>query len=75
VTIRGAGGGGFGSAVQVNNGQGTTFARVAIVDNALIGLIVNRGNVQLLSSLVARNTGRGVGGISSQSSGEGFTLI
>jgi hypothetical protein len=75
LTIRGAGGGGFSSAVQVDNGQGTTLARVAIVDNALVGLIVNKGNVQLLSSLVARNTGPGVGGISNQSSGNGFTLI
>jgi hypothetical protein len=75
VTIRGAGGGSFNPAVMVNNGQGTTLARVAIVDNALTGLIVNRGNVQLLSSLVARNTGPVVGGISNQSAGEGFTLI
>ena len=75
VTIRGAGGGGGSPAVQVNNGQGTILARVAIVDNALTALIVNRGNVQLLSSLVARNTGPVVGGISNQSEGQGFTLI
>jgi hypothetical protein len=75
LTVRDAAASDISPAVNVDNAQGLTLARVAIVDNDAVGLAANGGIVQLLSSLVARNTAKAVGGVTAQSGGDGFMLI
>jgi hypothetical protein len=65
LTIRGAAAGTNG-AVSVGNAGPLTLTRLAIVDNATPGLLMNGGTVQLRSSLVARNTAPVAGGVVNQ---------
>jgi CSLREA domain-containing protein len=62
LTVRGSGPGDFVSAVQVNAGP-FTLSRVAVVDNAGIGVNMNGGTALVLSSVIARNTGTGAAGV------------
>jgi CSLREA domain-containing protein len=55
------------AAVQVSNASPLRLTHVAIVDNASLGLDVNGGTVDLNSSLVARNSAPGVGGVANAS--------
>jgi hypothetical protein len=66
LTVRNAGGGsGLSSAVDAGLAAPLTLTRLAIVDNAVTGLFQNGGVVELVRSLVARNIGRGLGGVAS----------
>ncbi len=63
LTLRNAGGAGSDGSLTVQDGRPARLTDVAIVDNALAGVLLDSGTLVATRVLVARNVGRGVGGV------------